>query len=120
MIRHPDGYLFLPQRSRSGRARAKSPHVRLGVLTRDTIHHRWSEGLADARSAGVALPEGFFTRKLRATFVTAMREKGADFEVLQKYIGHAPTSILSAHYDAIGDERMRQIAELAKSLVEAV
>ena len=65
------------------------------------------------------LPKAFTPRLLRSSFVTAMRTASADFEVLQAFIGHSPTSILSAHYDKIGLERMKPIADLAEDLYHA-
>ncbi len=92
---------------------------------RESIGNMWSEALArairknveaDQPVEAIDLPAKFIPRKLRATFVTAMREAGADFETLQKYIGHAADSILSAYYDKVSMERLRQVAELGQQL----
>jgi site-specific recombinase XerC len=113
-----EGYLFTPTRARTAPASAKSREARAGAFTRHRIAHLWADALARARRDGVELPEAFTPRKLRASFVTAMRVAGADFAVLQRYIGHAPSSILAAHYDRIDQERMRPVASLAQSLAE--
>ena len=62
------------------------------------------------------LPAAFTPRHLRATFVTAMRSAGVDLGVLQSYIGHAPQTILAAHYDQVGVERLKRVAEVAEQL----
>ena len=66
----------------------------------------------------VDLPPKFIARRLRASFVTALRSAGADIAVLQAYLGQAPTTILSAHYDQIDDTRLRRIADPAQDLFE--
>ena len=98
-VRHNEGYLFLPKRAIGGRSGAKTAAARVSALTADAIGHFWEESIEAAREVEVDLPEGFVARKLRASFVTAMRKGRADFEDLQGYIGHAPASILSEHYD---------------------
>lgn len=72
-----------------------------------------------AAADGVTLPEGFVARRLRATFFTAMREAGADMGELQAYAGHAQSTVLGAHYDKIGLERLRKLATLAEELATA-
>ena len=97
-----------------GRPSAKSIQARLGVYTVTGVQHRWAKALARARSHGVDIPEKFIPRRLRASFITAMRKRGADFAVLERYIGHAPSTLLSERYDKLDMERMRPIAALAQ------
>lgn len=117
-VRHPEGYLFFPARARATRSQAMLREVQAGALTMDRICHYWAAALLGARKAGLALPVRFTPRRLRATFVTAMRRIGADFTVLQSYIGHAPSTVLAAHYDKIDGERLAVITALAQQLYE--
>ncbi|NQU41822.1 site-specific integrase [bacterium] len=117
-IRHHAGYLFFPSRRPSGRPNAKTQAARADAYTQDRICHLWRNALANARRAGMDLPEHFVPKKLRDTFVTHLRKAGVDFAVLQSYIGHAPSTVLSAHYDHVDDERLRQISGLAQDLFE--
>ena len=64
------------------------------------------------------LPPAFLPRKLRASFVTAVRSAGADLEDLQAYVGQTPKSVMSIHYDHVGMERFQRIADLAEELHE--
>jgi integrase len=73
-VRSLTGYVFTAKGDKSYAAR--------------TVCELWQEALAAARADGVPVPAGFIARKLRASFVTAAREGGADFGVLQRYIGH--------------------------------
>lgn len=114
-VRHPHGYLFAPAGAEAQCPLAKSREVRAGAYGIDYLSQRWMRVLREARRDGVCLPVRFTARRLRASFVTALREAGADFAVLQRYIGHAPNSILSAHYDCVGICRLRGIAELAEA-----
>lgn len=123
-IRHGEGFLFLPERAPHGRAGAKTAYARAGVITPDYASHLWRKALKiirdttdDAGKPKIKLPEGFIPRKLRSSFATAMREARADFECLQKYLGHRPGSVLSAHYDHISLDRLREIAALGDDLV---
>lgn len=117
-IRHPLGYLFFPAKGATGRAGAKSDQARIGVFTRGHISHIWQDALRAMRRDGVMAPELCTARKLRSTFATAMRTAGADFEVLQHFIGHAPSSVLGAHYDVIGLDRLASVATLAQDLYD--
>ncbi len=107
-VRSPEGFLFSPRRGSSNE-----------TLERTYVSQLWTAALRRARRDGIDIPAGFTARKLRATFVTAIRSAGADFEALQKYIGHAPSSVLSAHYDRIDGSRLAPIAILAEDLFEA-
>ena len=118
-VRHHEGFLFMPSRGIRGRTRAKSQEARAGALTRDYISHIWRDVLIRAKSSGKDFPKRFVPRKLRASFVTAMRTAGADLEVLQAYIGHAPTNILSAYYDHISMDRFLAISRLSQEMFEA-
>lgn len=106
-IRSPEGYLFFPARGSRNEA-----------LEQGYVSQLWTAALRRARRDGLDLPKGFTARRLRASFVTAMRVAGADFEVLQKYIGHAPASTLSAHYDMLHSARLVPIALLAEDLLQ--
>ena len=117
-VRHPEGYLFLPSRVRLGRGDLKSPEARAGALTMDTVKHYWSRSHSEARNDGVSLPEHFIPRKLRASFTTTARRAGADFELLEAYIGHSPKSILAAHYDHVDVERLRPIAQIGQRIYD--
>ena len=118
-VRHPHGFLFFPSKGISGRKNAKSDEAAAGSLTQWYASRLWRAALDDAakdRKAKLTIPALFTPRKLRASFVTAMRSAGADFELLQRYIGHAPSSILAAHYEAVTLDRLRPIADLAQEL----
>lgn len=117
-VRHHDGFLFIPKRAPAGRRTAKSPEARIGVLTYDSVKDLWRKALRLARSAGVEIPQKFTGRLLRSSFVTAMREAGADSEVLGRYIGHAPATLLSERYDQIDLNRLRAISNLADQVFE--
>lgn len=117
-VRHNEGYLFFPDRAKNGRTGAKSAAARAGALTADRIAHLWKDAIIAARAAKVQLPTKFTPRRLRASFVTAMRQAGADMPDLQAYIGHAPATVLSAHYDKIDMARLKKIADLGQTLFE--
>jgi len=117
-VRHPEGYLFTPSKVVRSAAKARSKEVRAGALRGDYVSSIWSDAVDRAQEHGVATPGKFTPRRLRASFVTAMRTAGADFEILQRYIGHTPTSILSAHYDHVSIDRLRSIATLSQELFE--
>lgn len=115
-VRHPEGFIFLPSKAPTGRNKAKSAESKAGVFTYTTLSHLWRDALKRAREAEIAVPEGFTPRKLRSSFVTAMSKAGANQVILQKYVGHAPATILTAHYDEIDLERLEPIADLAADL----
>ena len=124
-VRHGGGYLFAPSLHRSGLAGAKTVETRSGVYTQDTVKKKWRAALTAAKnrkredgSNELILPERFVPRKLRATFVTLLRTAKVDFATLQVYIGHAPTTILSEHYDKVDLKRLSEIAMLAQSVLE--
>ena len=117
-VRHPEGYIFTPQRVVSPKYPVRSQAARVGVYTLDGISHLWTRTIRRARIAGVPLPEQFVARKLRATFTTAMRRAGVDFGILQKYIGHAPNSVLLNNYDYMDTECLRTICRAAQHLYE--
>lgn len=54
-----------------------------------------------------ALPEGFKLREMRSVFVSEAIRAGVPEIFLQKYIGHAPSSILRKHYMKVADEDLR-------------
>ena len=56
-------------------------------------------------------------RKLRASFMTAMREMGYDYCDLQVYVGQSVGTVMSAHYDRPSAERLGKIAGLAEGMV---
>jgi len=116
-LRHDKQFLFFPERAIKGRVDGKSPAARCGVLTQDAISHIWGRVLARIRaSRQLDIPAKFTARKLRATFITCLRAAKVDYETLQKYVGHSPGSVLSANYDRIGADRLREIADLASDL----
>ena len=47
-------------------------------------------------------------RRLRAAFVSLVRDEGADSRVVQAYLGQTPTDVLGLHYEAIPIDRMRR------------
>ncbi|OPZ08653.1 MAG: site-specific tyrosine recombinase XerC [candidate division BRC1 bacterium ADurb.BinA292] len=102
-VRSLDGFIFKTRYGRHYKPR--------------TVVEMWQEALGAARVAGVDLPEGFIARRMRASFVTAMREGGADFAVLQRYIGHRPDTTMTMHYERIGVERLKAVATLAEQLI---
>ncbi|MCE5228850.1 site-specific integrase [bacterium] len=115
-VRHPGGYLFFPYLRKSGRKHLKTPEAQAGVFTVYALTHFWGEAHRAAKAGGIKLPSKFIPRKLRATFVTHLRKAGADFSLLESYIGHAPKTILAAHYDHIDMDRLRTLANLAQDL----
>ena len=108
-VRSTEGFIFTPSRG-----------SRRQFLQPDQASHRWTEALRQAKADGLSIPPGFTGRKLRATFVTLLREEGADIDTLQRYIGHAPTSILSAHYDRLAAGRIKAIADLAQVIHDRI
>ena len=64
------------------------------------------------------VPSKFIARKLRASFVTAMRGTDCDYCDLQVYVGQSVGTVMSAHYDKPGIERLGKIAGLAQEMVE--
>jgi len=50
---------------------------------------------------------------LRASFASAVLSAGANSDCVQKYMGHAPTSVLTGHYAQISDEMLRAAILLA-------
>lgn len=117
-VRHNEGYIFMPTRAIGGRQGALSDAARVGALTPSRIVALWAEAMDAAKLAGVKLAPLFVPRKLRASFVTALRGVGADLADLQAYIGHAPATILSAHYDKTDLGRLKKIADLGQQLFE--
>lgn len=113
-VRHESGFLFVPSRMKASRAHAITPEARAGALTLDRVSHLWARALLSARLSGLKLPAAFQPRKLRASFVTALREAGADVEVLQRYIGHSSGTVLGAHYEKIDLARLRVVPDLAE------
>jgi len=45
--------------------------------------------------------------RLRASFASAVPSAGANSDCVQKYMAHAPTSVLTRHYAQISDEMLR-------------
>jgi site-specific recombinase XerD len=102
-VRHlEEGYLFLSEKGQPFRT--------------NTVSQLFTKTLKAARLEGLDISPRFVVRKLRASFITAMREAGADVPTLQVYCGHCPATILSAFYDRIGLDRLRVIARLADDL----
>lgn len=117
-VRHEEGFLFFSLKKMNGRAKAKSAQARVGAFTVAVISRFWDEALTKACADGIKVPEAFTARRLRSTYVTALRGAGADFAVLQRYIGHAPSTILSAHYDKVDMARLKSIADLGQDLYD--
>lgn len=115
---HPDGFLFpaVKTKGRKARAESKNPAIQVGCLGVDSISHICIDTIKKARKQGVDLPPNYIQRKLRATFVQAMRSGRVDFQDLQTYIGHAPQSVLSRHYDHASQERLSEIGRMAQHL----
>jgi integrase len=116
--RHPEGYLFFPRRTVHQMEIAKDPASRRGCYSVDHVSRSGTRALARARKAGLDLPGRFVPRKLRATFVTAMRSLGADYCDLQRYVGQAVPTVLSQHYDRVSAERLGAIEELAQRVFD--
>ncbi len=110
-MRHPEGYLFFPNQSKARTGKA-------GGYSHNALMVRWGDALARARRSGLELPGQFVARRLRASFITVLRGMGVDTDILRKYVGHAPETMLAAHYLMIDLERMRTVAEHAQRLVE--
>ena len=117
-VRHSEGYLFVPAHAIKRNANARLRETRAGAYTYDRVNHLWARALNRAKTSGINLPKQFTPRRLRATFITAMRKAHVDFEILQAYVGHTPRSTLSAHYDEVDLERLAVIAERAQDLYE--
>ena len=43
-----------------------------------------------------------------SVFATMVRDMGADYRVVQAYLGQAPRDVLGRHYEAISVDRMRR------------
>jgi integrase len=133
--KHPLGFLFFPERQAWQSAKACNPETRAGCYSGDAFSRRFLRAVAGARAGvvvqagagdggqtgagGVDLPPRFIPRKLRASFVTAMRGAGADYADLQTYLGHSVGTTMSVHYDRPSLERLARIAALAQALVVA-
>ncbi len=117
-VRSPHGYLFHPAKATTGQQTAKTQQGRAGAYSFDGVDAAWRKALRRARQDGLNIPEKFTPRRLRGSFVTAMRKAGVDIHVLQAYIGHQPTTILTEHYDTVDIDRMRPISALAQELFE--
>jgi site-specific recombinase XerD len=68
--------------------------------------YHWSLRRAMLASEIEALRE-YKPRWLRASFASAVLSAGANSDCVQKYMGHAPTSVLTRHYAQISDEMLR-------------
>jgi integrase len=115
-----DGGDFLfpaPKSARGGRP-PKYRHALAGCLATDTVSKRFRKAIDAARADGVDLAPKFVPRKLRATFITTMREKKADKADLETYVGQSDGTVMSKHYDHASAERLRQIADLAQRLLD--
>ncbi len=93
-VRHPEGFIFLTDRGEPwsvyGIAHA------LGRI----IKACWRETKAEAY-------RGFWARRLRAVFVNVVRQRRADYRVLQSYLGHAAGDVLGEHYEQSTAEQLR-------------
>jgi len=132
--KHPLGFLFFPERQAWQSAKACNPETQAGCYSGDAFSRRFLGAVGEARAGvvvqagagdggqtgagGVDLPPRFIPRKLRASFVAALRGAGADYADLQTYIGHSVRTTMSAHYDRASLERLGRIATLAQVLVE--
>ena len=106
-----------PKNSRGGRP-PKYRHAIAGCFATDTITKRFRKAIDAARADGIDLAPKFVARKLRATFITTMREMKADHDDLQTYVGQSDGNVMSTHYDHASIERLRKFADLAQGLVE--
>jgi len=59
-------------------------------------------------ASGIDALRDYKPRWLRASFVSAALAMGADSDCVQKYMGHAPNSVLTRHYAQITDEMLRE------------
>ena len=50
----------------------------------------------------------FISRRLRASFITLVREERADYRVLKAYVGHTAGDLLGEHYEHTSIDRMRE------------
>jgi integrase len=65
-----------------------------------------------ARLSGLNIPAGFIPRKLRASFVTMATRANVRENYLQRYVGHAPESILTKHYTSTTlDDLKREVLQ---------
>ena len=71
--KHPKGFLFFPERNAWQSAKANNPETQAGCYSTDAFSRRFANAIKEARADGINLPPKFIARKLRASFVTAMR-----------------------------------------------
>jgi len=115
--RDGDDFLFPAPKNPIGGKPPKFRHALAGCFATETISKRFRKAIDAAKADGVDLAPRFMARKLRATFVTALRDMGADYADLQTYVGQTIGTVLTVHYDHASTERLRKIADLAQALV---
>ncbi len=120
--KHPMGFLFFPKRQHWQSLKASNPETKAGCYSTDAFSRRFVNAIKEARADGINLPPKFIAKKLRASFMTAMRSVEpvpCDYHDLQAYCGHEPDNTMAKHYDVPSLERLGKIATLAQGMVGA-
>ena len=91
---HREGYAFITRRGK--------PWTRSG-------YHDAVKGLMRefSRDTKIEIVGNMAPREFRATFASMVRAMGADFRVVQVYLGQSAPDILARHYERLPIERMR-------------
>ena len=108
--KHPDGFLFFPKRDAFQSAKANNPETKAGCYSTDAFSRRFAKAVKEARADDVSLPPKFIARKLRHSFMTAMRGMRSDCPDLQVYCGQSVGTVMSKHYAKPSIERLGKIA----------
>ncbi len=115
-VRHVAGFLFAPCRTTRPAMQAKSVEAQAGVYRADYVARMWQRALRAVPDREWALPAKFTPRRLRTTFVTLIRRAGCDAFLLERFIGHRPSTLLARHYDLTDPERLPPIADFGDQL----
>ena len=94
-VRRDDGVLFATDRGNAPWSVSGYCHA-----MRRAISSAW-------RDSGLESLRHFKGHWLRATFVSLVRSRRADFRLLQADIGHAPSDVLGRHYEVIDTAVLR-------------
>jgi len=89
--------------------------------SRSGICHALKRAFSQAgRDTGHEMLKTFPPRRLRATFITHLTRAGAPEYILQRYVGHSPSSMMREHYLEVSIEDMRrEICERMELIFQA-
>ncbi len=106
--RHPDRLVFVNTKSRRSQEipvhpmlQEKREEILAGSASRDVLKH-----VCRSMSHVVGIP--FTTHTLRATFGVMLSEVGIERDVIAAIFGHAPMSVLAAHYVPVRYSEMQR------------